>query len=108
MEKTDHRQSNRIGRSKNLKLLTDSSESKGGLSLSLTSVNVSESGLLFESSKAYQIGQQYTIRFTGNDNKLYDIRIEIIRVEEIVTHTQYNIGAKFMDTDADKIQLLLQ
>ena len=88
--------------------MTGSPSDKGGLLVSLTSVNLSESGILFESSKAYGIGEQYIIRYTGNDNRLYDARIEIIRVDEVITHTQYNIGAKFIDADSEKIKLLLQ
>ena len=80
---------------------------KSGLLVSLTSVNLSESGILFESSKAYDIGEHYIIRFTGNDGRLYDAGVEIIRVQEIITHTQYNIGAKFIDSDPEKIKRLL-
>ncbi len=108
MGTADHRQSLRISKNKNLKLLTGNASDKGGLLVSLTSVNLSESGILFESYKAYEIGEHHIIRFTGNDHKIYDARIEITRVEEVVSHTQYNIGAKFIDADSEKIQLLLQ
>jgi len=108
MEKTDHRQFIRISKNKNLKLMTGNPSDKSGLLVSLTSVNLSESGILFESSRAYNIGEQYLIRFTGNDNRLYDARIEIIRTREIIPRTQYHIGAKFIDGDSEKIKRLLQ
>lgn len=108
MEKTDHRQFIRISKNKNLKLMTGNPMDKGGLMVSLTTVNLSESGILFESYNTYDIGEHYIIRFTGNDDKIYDARIEITRVEEIITHTHYNIGAKFIDMDSEKIRLLLQ
>lgn len=108
MEKPNHRKFIRISKNKNLKLMSGNPSDKSGLLVSLTSVNLSESGILFESYKAYDIGAQYIIRFTGNDNRIYDTRIEITRVEEIITHSQYNIGAKFIDGDSENIKLLLQ
>ncbi len=88
--------------------MTETAYDKEGLLVSLTSVNLSESGILFESSKAYDVGGHYILRFTGKDNRLYDAGIEIIRVQEIITHTQYNIGAKFIDSDPEKIKHLIQ
>ncbi len=80
---------------------------KDGLWIPLTSVDVSQSGILFESPYEYKVGERYIIRFTGKNNKFYDEQLEIIRVEEIITHTQYNIGAKFVNDDVDIIQKLI-
>ncbi len=106
MDNNDKRTFDRILKNKTLKIKSCDNPDQETLSVTLMSVNLSETGLLFESSRKYNIGSEYFIRFTGNDNQLYDIRIEIIRVDEIITGTQYNIGAQFIETDSDKIQKL--
>ncbi|MBU1340093.1 MAG: PilZ domain-containing protein [Proteobacteria bacterium] len=108
MDKKDKRKSERVAINKTLKIKSCDLHEKEGLLVTLISVNLSENGISFESTQPYDIGTHYIIRFTGRDKKLYDIRIEIIRVKEVITHTQYNIGAKFLETDADKIKRFIE
>ncbi|MCD4676822.1 MAG: PilZ domain-containing protein [Desulfobacula sp.] len=102
------RKSKRIAKNKTLKIRPCDPHGNEGLWVTLTSVNLSESGILFESNQKYNIGEHYIIRFTGRDNKLHDARIKIIRVTEVITHTQYSIGAEFVAADSDKIKMLIQ
>ncbi len=106
MDNNDKRTFDRVVKNKTLKIKSCDNPNQETLSVTLMSVNLSETGVLFESSRKYKIGSEHFIRFTGNDKKLYDVRIQIIRVKEIITGTQYNIGAQFIKTDADKIQKL--
>ncbi len=106
MAENNKRTSDRVLKYKTLKIKSCDYPDQERLSVTLMSVNLSETGVLFESSQNYKIGSEYFIRFTGNDKKLYDVRIKIIRIEEIITGTQYNIGAQFIKTDTDKIKKL--
>jgi hypothetical protein len=106
MDDNNKRTFDRVLKNKTLKIKSCDNPDQETLAVTLMSVNLSETGVLFESSRKYDVGSEYFIRFTGNDNQLYDIRIEIIRVEEVITGAQYNIGAQFIETDSDKIQKL--
>lgn len=108
MAERDNRKSIRIDKNKSLKIRPSGLDNADGLLVSLVSVNVSKNGILFESKQAYDVGATFVLRFNGNDNKLYDAQIRIVRVLEIVTRTQYHIGAEFIDPDRDKIHLLVE
>ncbi len=107
MEKSNKRAFSRILTHQTISMVPCDQYEKDGLWVTLTSVDVSQSGILFESPYEYMVGERYIIRFTGKNNKLYDEQLEIIRVEEIITDTQFNIGAKFVNEDVDIIKKLI-
>lgn len=107
MANTDERNFPRVKKKTTFKITPCENYKRDGLWVTITSVNISKTGILFESPEYYSIGQEYIIRFTGNDNKLHDEKIKIVRTKEIVTGTCYSIGAKFTDTDSEKITALI-
>lgn len=65
--------------------------------VTIRSVNISQNGILFESPYTYPVGEKQIIRINENDRKFHDEEVEIIRVEEVITDTHYNIGARFLN-----------
>lgn len=106
MNDTEKRAFSRITTHQTISIVPLDEYEKDGLWATLTSVDISETGILFESASAYAVGEQYMIRFSDKNNKKYDQKIEIIRVEEIITLTQYNIGAVFVNALPDLLQKL--
>lgn len=107
METPDDRTFSRVKKARTFQITPCDEYAADNLWVTITSANISKGGILFESPKLYSIGQEYMLRFTGKDNKLYDEKVRIIRIEEIVTNTCYSIGAVFTDADSDKIKTLI-
>ena len=108
MAKKEDRKFLRIPIQKTLKLKSSRPDGQQGLLTTLASVNVSESGIQFESTYRCDPNRQYIIIFTGKDDNVHEIRIKIIWVQEIITGTQFRVGAMFDQSDSAKIKLLLQ
>ncbi len=102
----DHRAYSRIPRHRTISIVPFDQFGKDGLWRTLTSVNVSRNGILFESADPYRVGEQYMIRFAGRKGTLYNEPIEIIRVEEVITAAHYNIGAAFLNEQTAGIKKL--
>lgn len=108
MGQTEDRNFSRVIKKQTFKIASCNDYASDGLWVTLTSVNLSQGGILFDSPEEYIVGDEYIIRFTGTDNKLHDERIKIIRTKEILTKTHYNIAAVFVDSDSEKISSLIQ
>lgn len=108
MGQTEDRNFSRVIKKQTFKIASCDDHASDGLWVTLTSVNLSQTGILFDSPEKYFVGEEYMIRFTDSDNKLHDERIKIVRVKEILTDTHYNIAAVFIDSDSEKISSLIQ
>ena len=106
MNDPDYRAHGRIPRHQTISIVPLHQYQKDGLWATLTSVDISENGILFESSRAYMIGEHYMIRLTGKEGRWIDEKIEIVRVEEVITDRHYNIGAAFVDTVSERLKKL--
>ncbi|MCG8632564.1 MAG: PilZ domain-containing protein [Desulfobacterales bacterium] len=108
MNKSDQRKFIRIPSSRTIKIAECGQEKANVLLETLTSVNLSENGILFDSTKPYPVGKHYILKISGKDDKVYDARIEIIRVKEVITKTHYRIGARFIAPEFNLTSQLTQ